>query len=532
MQDLLDIVEQLAINGHEDKVEQIFPHLHKATGYNQEVCNLILKLLNKNQEPTARKIMKTMPKSNNMQDTMFKGAFYVKHLLKLNKSPNSIIKSCKELESEGLIPSAIYIAAEASLQLGHSELALKLFKELQKNGQEIRQHYYWPLLVQKGKESDEEGLLQIVKTMVNEGFTPTGETLRDYIIPYLIGKTSPQNVIVKLQLANVPIIHSARNVMVELLDTGNMKAAADIALQYRPRGQFNFILSPLVNALTKTKDINSFTTILHVTSSSPPISQEEDVSSEDVQADDKSNENEVGRIVKIAVKQLSRNDLSEQLLSSLLSKGIRISVAAAEEIEQSLGNKMTTKISEILTQLTSPDLEMAPLANTRRKMTPSTTAQLERLLEQLEKKEGANLNRVQKQLLTAYMNERNIDKLDMLLEKLKSTNFEISNLTYLQLYELYCEHDKIDKANEILSIIKAKNPEFNLNRFKKIQMAYALVRCNKYDDALAFLKENKPQEDSELTFLLHSKIWQLLNTLAEQKDEIKVSTSKFFSAFI
>lgn len=520
--DILDIVEYLAIGGHEDKVEQVFPYLQKAIGYNQDVCNLILKLLNKGHEETAKKIMKTMPKTANVEDTPFKGAFYVKQLLKINKTADSIIKSCRELKEEGLVPNAIFIATENALQNGQIELAQSLFKELQKDGIELRQHYYWPLLVQKGKEQDEEGLLQILRNMSAAGVSPVGETLRDYVIPYLIEKDTPQNVILKLQICNVPLIASARNVMVALLELGHTKKAAEIALQYHPRGQYTLIARPLLNALSKTKDIESFASILHVVSSRPQISQVDEDTNEDLQKDDNQNNINVGRIVNSAVRILSKPDLCENLLSNMYSKGLGINTESAEAIAQYLGENMTTKLSELLSQLTSSDLELAPVQSIRRESTgPPSAAQLEKILKQ-NKNKGNNVNRIQKQLLTAYIKENNTTKVNSFLQELKGSDFELTPATLAQLYEYYSQNDEIDRANECKAEILAKYPDFTLNKFKLIQMAFALVRTNRYDEAVQFLKDNKQADDIDTGFMYNSKVWQLLNSLAEKKDSEKV----------
>ncbi|XP_041986989.1 leucine-rich PPR motif-containing protein, mitochondrial [Aricia agestis] len=524
--DLLDIIEHLALGGHEEKMERIFPHLHKTLGYNQEVCILVYKLLNNGLESAARKVVQTMAKVGNTEDTMFKGAFYVKHLVKLNIPVDKIIQSCRELQSEGIIPSAIYIATEASLQLGKSELALKLFKEFQKDGYEIRQHYYWPLLAQKGKERDEEGLLEIVRTMCYENLIPTGEAIRDYILPPLLKKDTPQNVLLKLQITNVPIIHAARNVVVESLERGEIQEAANIALQYRPRGQFSLVARSLIGALSKTKDIKSFAQILHVTSSNYQPAQE-DVG-DDSQSDDTDNSSEVGRIVKIGVKAVAKDNLTEELLREVLSKGLRINTASAEDIQLYLGNELTTKISELLTQLTSQDLEIAPLENSNaRRQAPRTSAELETLIEKLKGKENAYLNNLYKQLLSLYIQEKNVDKVTNYLQQLKEANFELSNATLAQLFEFYCENGEVEKAKDIQAQLAAKSPDFNLNGYKKILMAYALVRANKYDEAMKYLTENKSQDPATNNYMANSKAWQMLNVLAEQKEDklIKEMTS-------
>lgn len=521
----MDIIEHLAIGGHGDKAEQLFSHLQKGIGYNQDVCNLILRLLNKGQEDIAKKIMKTMPKSSNVEDTPFKGAFFIKQLLKLHKDSDSFIKTCKELKEENLVPNALYIATEGALQQGHTELAEKLFNELQHDGMEIRQHYFWPLLAQKGKEGDEEGLLQIVRNMSNKGITPTGEALRDYVIPYLKGKDTEENIILKLQIANVPAVHSARNLIVELLDSGATKKAANIAVQYRPRGNYALMARPLLNALTKTKDINSFATILHVISSVPPSQSEEESVNDETQSDDKVDYNEIGRLVKTAVKTLRDPILCETLLKAIHSKGLRISTNSAEEIEQFLDKNLTSNMSELLAQLTSSDLEMTPLESPKRVGVPARTAeQLEQLLAQMKAKGGSNVNRIQRQLLSAYVKENNVEKMNSFVPELRASNFELNVSALAQLFEFYCQNDEIEKAVEIHKEILQKDPEFALNKYKLIQMAFALVRAKKYDEVKQFLKENKPKEDDDTTaFTYNSKCWQMLNTVTEEKEDVQVS---------
>lgn len=515
--DILDIIEHLAIGGHSDKMESLFQHLQKGMGYNQDVCNVILRLLNKGQLDAAKKIMKTMPKTTNNDDTPFKGAFFIKQLLRVKKSPEDIIKACRELKDEGLVPNSIYIATESALQQGHVELSQSLFKELQKEGYEIRQHYYWPLLAQKGREGDEEGLLQLIRDMVKEGNIPSGEALRDYVIPHLIRKDTPLNIILKLQIANVPVAHAARNLMIELLQAGKLKQAAEVALKYRPRGQYSLITRPLIIALSKTKDINAFSTILHVICSS----QSQLTQTDDDANDDSQHDIEVGRIVLSALKNLANVDAAKQLLQAIHAKGLRISSESAEAIQQYLGKNLTTELSELLSQLTSPDLEIAPLEVQRGyNNEPRNSAQLEKLLAQ---GKPESEKRLQRQLISAYIKENNVEKLNKLLADLKASNFELSNLVLSQLFEFYCVNDDLEKAKQIHSEILQKDPEFVLNKFKLVQMSYALVRAGKVEEAIQFLKDNRHEPESDKgSFMLNSKCWQMLNSLAEKKEDSKV----------
>lgn len=520
--DILDIIEHLAIGGHEDKVENLFKHLQKSIGYNQDVCNLILRLLNKGLDETAKKIFATMPKSSHFEDNLFKGAFFVKHLLRLNRSPDSIIKTCKDLTHEGLVPNAIYIATEGALQSGNCELAQKLFKELVNEGKEVRQHYYWPLLVKKGKEKDEEGLLQILRDMSTNNIPASGETLRDYVIPYLTTNSNAQSVIVKLQIANVPVIHAARNVMIHLLELGRINEASEIALQYRPRGQYNLVGRPLVNALYKSKDINSFINILHVISSKPPLQSEQDSTTDEAQNDSKNEIRDIGRIIKSAVKSLPKNE-SEGILEAAYAKGLSIDIETAEGIQQYLGENMTTKVSQLLSELSSSQLEPVPIESPRRteQANDRSALEIESIIARLKEK-GTNVNRLQKQLLCAYINEKNIEKVKSYLSELRLSNFELNTAILAQLFEFLCENDEIELAKEIRTEIESKNEDFILSRLKLIQMAQALFRTNRYDEAIQFLIENKFSDAENVGFLVNSKCWQILNSLAEQKDCEKV----------
>lgn len=528
LQDILDIMESLVLGGHGDKIERLFGHLQKGPGYIQDVCNLIIRLINKGHESVGIQLMKTMPvRPEGPENTLYKGAFFVKQLLRVQKSPEAVVKTCRELQQDNVIPNALYIAAEGALQQGNSELSLFLFKELKKDGIEIRQHFYWPLLVKKAKENDEEGLLHLLREMCHEGFTPTGECLRDYVIPYLTKKDTPQNVVLKLQVANIPKILGARNVMVELLESGKIRDAADIALEYRPFGQFNLVGRPLINALAKTKDIKSFVTVLHVISSK--ITQaEEDTGNDDTTSEEKSDANAIGRIVLSAVKNIPET-MYEELFTQVHSKGLSISTSHAEAIEAFLGKNLTESISEKLAQLTSSELEIAPIEIRRTSNpTPRNSAQLEKLIEQAKSKGGTNLSRLQKQLLMLYVQENNVEKVESFLKELESENFELSNAALAMLCEFYASNGDIDKALSYKQALESKEPEFLLNKYKLVLIATALVKVNRFEEAVKFLKESRPDSHDGATFVLNSKCWQLLNNLAEAKDAEKVSKTALF----
>lgn len=66
-------------------------------------------------------------------------------------------------------PKAFLIAMEVSLRTGKESMAVSLFKAAKKKNIEIRHHYFWPLLVKRGKENDcagEQNLLEITNKII------------------------------------------------------------------------------------------------------------------------------------------------------------------------------------------------------------------------------------------------------------------------------------------------------------------------------------------------------------------------------
>lgn len=210
------------------------------------------------------------------------------------------------------------IALEAALSQGEVETAQLLLKELHSSGVELREHYYWPLLVKKGKENDEEGLLQVLRGMSNEGLTPSRETLQNYVIPYLLKYSDPANVVVKLQIANIPVMVAAKSVLLELLQMHKIQEAANLAQSYNIRGNA-FMKDSLIAALAKSKDVVSFTKLLQITSSKSDVVQTDDaISVENGPTSGSSSAVDIDNIVLRAVKCEYMNIIYFSLLKRIV----------------------------------------------------------------------------------------------------------------------------------------------------------------------------------------------------------------------
>ena len=128
----LEIVYNLATNGHHEHVPQILGEIRGTYGYNQEAINMIFRLLIKNQVSVAYEVSKTMYRSE--FDEQKNGVALINQMVNLNRSSDEILDVCKRLYDDGLNKRAIYLACGKALNTANLELALPLFEALQKDG--------------------------------------------------------------------------------------------------------------------------------------------------------------------------------------------------------------------------------------------------------------------------------------------------------------------------------------------------------------------------------------------------------------
>ena len=163
--DYLEIAYTLAVNDHKDYVPLILNELRKLNGFHQDAFNIILRLLLKDQYETAYQVFQT---TNRLEsDNLSHGAFMIKQIVKLNKPFEEILNFCRRLENDGYNDKTISLACEFCLKYGNYQLALQLFDEFQRLGNDIRPHFFWPFLAARGRLNDFNGVIDIVNTMIN-----------------------------------------------------------------------------------------------------------------------------------------------------------------------------------------------------------------------------------------------------------------------------------------------------------------------------------------------------------------------------
>lgn len=523
--DLLDVVYALAINGHKEKVNAVLKKLRKSAGYNQEAVNTALRLTNKGYEDVAYEVVKTMPRNTKADGELLDtGNFFIKQLVKVGRSAEKIMTICNDMKENGLHSKPLLVAVEAGLNMGAVDLTLLLLREMQKTELPLRQHYFWPLLC----SSSQDGIVGVLKRMQDEfDVHPNGETLRDYVIPNL-KERNPERIVDILCDAGVSPASATAAVVYHLLNLNKLKEATKIALQTKSYYNPGLFRKPLISALGKTNDVDSFLRFVRCFYdglSRQTFFQQNQLENKDEYISEGkkvSQADQLGQLIYELVNysKVNRVEKMEQILSGLVSEGLSITSAQAEKIQEKFGSEMTARISELLGKLSSGELEPVEVEKAdggrRVGLQNMSIPHIEKVLATAEAK-NENTNGLKRTLLVACFRSKDIKKTEEVLSKLENENYVLGSGVYAQLIDLYCHHNNLEKALEVYGRVKAKEADFVLDNLKTIHVVELMVKAGKLNEAVEFLINNKKDElqSEEKNFNYKTSCWRVLNSMAE-----------------
>lgn len=479
--DFLDVVEECALGGHEQHMDFLLGQMQRSAGYNQEAINLILRLTARRKEEAAFKVFRTLTQSANpVQDftPAYQGAFFIRQLVKSGSPPDTIISMCKQLQEENFSPMALLIATDAALQFKKFDTAVALMKSLQVAGHPIRQHFFWPLIA-SGKSKKDQKVLDVVKMMMDDfKIGVSSETLRDYVIRNL-KTTDPYLVMELLRGVGVTVSLAGKTMVHSLLLKNKLKDAADFASKYGTKINLNVCAKPLIDSLIDTGNVESFVKLVHLSNlDTAPLRRNQSNSTEDgEQVEDNSpieTENVleehrfrtgklIYRLIGLSPSQVL--PFLPELLNSLHSKGLGITATWAQKIQEKLGESLTPEISQALAKLTSEDLLPLPLDTPNIPNVRRSAERLEVLLAESSAQGDSNFS-LKKQLLLAYIRNKQEDKVTEYLQTLEAENFVLSSGTLAQVTEFYSMAENIEKAEKYLQQITETDPDFVLDDIK------------------------------------------------------------------
>ncbi|KAL3266917.1 hypothetical protein HHI36_011067 [Cryptolaemus montrouzieri] len=518
--DYLDICYSLAISGHEEHLPIILSKVRKAIGYNQDALNIILNLVNKAKEEAGYLILKSMVRNFTPEGTPLpSGGFFIRQLVKVRRPVQNIIELCNRLETEGFLDRSLHTALEVSLETGNETIALSLMEELQKQGKEIRQHYFWPLFRSRAKDEGNDGVLRILKSMKKLGINPSSETIKDYAIPSIKGSLS--EILAVLTNAEISVGSSALYLALSFLRQNKIQEA--VILMGKVNAYYNpdILKRSLTQAFYKTKDLDSYITIVR------EIYESLDKKFNVLKEEDLSHLNKaevIGDMISdLAFNKKNFEENIENVLNELVKQGISISTKSAEFIQEKLSDKMNDRISSLLGTLSSGELIPVPLARKPPVYTPShqmNIPQLEKLIENCGQKK-MDVRGLKRQLLSLYYRVKDLEKSEALIEELKNTpDFFFTGGIYAQLMDLYAYHENLEKTLYYFEKVKeSKEENLSLSETKILRLAYLVYKNGQFAESLKVLTDtprDRSVVEEERTFNYISIAWRFMNSLADE----------------
>ncbi|XP_008296301.1 leucine-rich PPR motif-containing protein, mitochondrial [Stegastes partitus] len=182
--DIMQVIFVLAKSGYHEHIPEMIECLKHERGYVPDAMNLCLSLITQGQEDTAFLILKTLPVAQfeNLGDAEL-GNFFLRHLVNRDTSLEKISRYCKELQESSLHSTPLTFSLYCALEAKKTDTCLELMKLVKAEGLPLRPHYFWPLLVEYGKNQNTTGVLEIIKAMQGLGVSLDLATLSNHVMP-------------------------------------------------------------------------------------------------------------------------------------------------------------------------------------------------------------------------------------------------------------------------------------------------------------------------------------------------------------
>ncbi|XP_077265156.1 bicoid stability factor [Temnothorax americanus] len=497
--DLLRIIKALSMSNNSRHIPVVLNFLMTSVPEIEfEISRMIAELVRADQVTDAHAIITCLAMNNVTKDIVqsFVNSF-MNELVMINAPIDDIIKYANDFADSGYSRRTLTDLADIGLKLGREKLCLALFQAMRSNNIEIRPHYYWPLLLRGYRDKGEAEIFSLVKSMVNEGVEIDSDTLLDYVFPY-VNTADPITILRKLLLNNVPGAVSFTPLLAFLLHNNRLQDLTSLCKHYtRYKVYYKELMRPLVRAYLATKDVKNCVMLL---TASP---QGQDFA---------------GLFLKLLLKAeypVYIEDL-QLLLEELQKCEIKISREDAtvlkDRLKQNENFNVTTKVANLINNLVDPNIKISALNRLHPKY--MTTKELTYYLMEL-KSEKVSTKNVLHKLLVAYCNENNLKRAEEIKREYDACQYEWTSGMRAILFELYLKHNKLDEAEALLPDLQVSPAEFQINKFKVVTYATALVKANKPTKAFDVIDTFNAIDDTNAD--AQAPCCTLLQTLAESQ---------------
>uniref|UniRef100_A0A6Q2YHN3 PROP1-like PPR domain-containing protein n=1 Tax=Esox lucius TaxID=8010 RepID=A0A6Q2YHN3_ESOLU len=464
--DLMQVVFSLAKAGYHQHVPSIVDLMRHERGYVPDAMNLCLSLITQGHEDTAFSVLKTFPtlqQENESGDSNNLGNFFLRHCVNMNKPVEKLARYCQELQDSNCHAAPLQFTLYCCLEAKNTATALELMKIMKEQGQPIRPHFFWPLLMQHVKDRNTVGVMEVMKGMQELGVPADVETLSNYILPAFPNVAVARDTFkVVCFCVHVTFLADKENVTfwehLAGLEENQLELSLSAPQSHPPThshgpGVTFYVLVSISVSLLSTEGVSYFLYNLI-----------DSMSEAEVQA---------------------QEEKLRQYFNQLKSMNIVIPVNIYRGIRNLLDSYHVPELIKV-----SSD-------------SPSTGLGLERKLAEL-KAEGKPVGPTLKQLILSLCSE---EKLDAALELKSQHAADMATGGYAALIHLCCRHNNVDEALKLKGELH-KDPSVSLDSTKSIALVKALVKHDRMEEAVDLLKEMKEKDvsvvDTAVTLLFHT----------------------------
>ncbi|CAD7086752.1 unnamed protein product [Hermetia illucens] len=440
------------------------------------------------------------PKFSENQDTDKFGKSLISDLIRTRQTPAKTIEICKKLIESGKNQRALHVASEIALRRD-PEMGLEYLKALGEV-EELRPHYFWPLILYRAGQQGEVGVINVLKEMAKLNVEIDYETMSSYVFPRTsVTCKNVKNAITTLEDAGLKTSQILTPFIAYLLLQQRFEDIGWILQTYHSKIETDMLIKSLINVasnLRVAKNSGQFSKViamLQAKSSNPKADLPGEVLLEIIGNN----------------RRISNPEVVTNLVNEFKMAGVKMSFEAADSLKTFLGS--SKKDDNNLKGMVTKGLNLRQSEKLGTHPRDMSLEELEYHLIELENK-GMNTRGVLRRTLQLAVREGKYQRAQEIHKKCLDLNVQRSPGMIASVFEMNVKLGNMEGATNTIQELKKAYPGFQLDEHKVIDYATLLVKNGKIKDAKAILKQRASATKIMGGEYVSKNVWELLNACA------------------
>ncbi|KAH8357970.1 hypothetical protein KR200_010247 [Drosophila serrata] len=490
--------------------------------------SLCIQLLHEGRPEVVIQLVAALPAPNHTQNQNVDeyGSLLLQEFFRANIPLKETLQFARQLVQRGQNPRALHLLVELALRRLPSS-ALGCLEALAAAGEELRPHYFWPLILHHYRREGESGMLRLVAEMQRLRVECDEETLRQYLLPHLNQSlTQPVESVKALEEVGVRPSLSLGPVLGILLQQHHLPEVMELLKRYPTRLELSTLLQPLaslaVNARA-TKRYEPFAQLVQALQQKALQRDEDFVGALLLQMCGPQMRLRIEPAALLRfVHELQRLELqlSPAAAEALLS--VARQAPKDEDSAQGMGKALQKmRNSKLTLPADAASLHGGFIKHPR----DMSIDELECHLVELEAKQ-LNPRGVLRRLLQLSVRSGRLERAQQLLAKCQALKVQTSAGMLASILDLHIKLSDLPRAQKTLEQLKSTYPAFQLDEHKLIDFAALLVRGEQLEAAKQLLRQRSEEHKIVGGDYVIKNVWQLLNNVAQVAASLPPSSTE------